>query len=93
MGKSIAKIVYKPDHNASDVFLVVVVREEVRIGARIPLTDVVDSFEIFSSNQGPQGLLCRPSKQELDTVFGTHNDIEVIEHILSKGKEEASASL
>jgi hypothetical protein len=26
-------------------------------------------------------------------VFGTHNDVEVIEQILSKGKEEASASI
>ena len=33
MGKSIAKVVYKPDSNASDVFIVVVNHEEVRISA------------------------------------------------------------
>lgn len=30
MGKSIAKVVYKPDPNASDVFIVLVNLEEVR---------------------------------------------------------------
>jgi hypothetical protein len=48
----------------------------------------ITAFEILSSNQGPQGLLGRPSKQELDNVFGTHVDIDVIQHILEKGKDE-----
>jgi hypothetical protein len=34
MGKSIAKVVYKPDPNASDVFIVIVNHPEVRISAR-----------------------------------------------------------
>ena len=51
------------------------------------------AFAIFSSNQGPQGLLRHPSKQELDNVFDTHVDVEVIQQILEKGKEEASESL
>ncbi|KAI9447863.1 ribosome maturation protein, partial [Lactarius indigo] len=89
MGKSITKVVYKPDPNASDVFIVVVNPVEVTI----PLVEVVDSFEILSSNQGPQGLLRRPSKQELDNEFGTHVDVDVIQHILEKGKDEASESL
>jgi hypothetical protein len=41
MGKSIAKVVYKPDPNASDVFLVIVNSVEVRFvinaSDRIPL--------------------------------------------------------
>jgi hypothetical protein len=53
----------------------------------------ITAFEILSSNQGPQGLLRRPSKQELDTEFGTHVDIEVVQQILEKGKEEAGESL
>ncbi|KAH9076999.1 DUF1960-domain-containing protein [Lactarius deliciosus] len=97
MGKSATKVVYKPDPNASDVFLILVNPAEVRMSARsgetIPLVEVVDSFEIFSSNQGPQGLLCRPSKQQLDTVFGTHVDDDVIQQILDKGKVEASENL
>ena len=34
MGKSIAKVVYKPDPNASDVFIVIVNHAEVRISTR-----------------------------------------------------------
>jgi hypothetical protein len=41
MGKSINKVVYKPDPNASDVYLVIVNAVEVRFvtnaGNRIPL--------------------------------------------------------
>jgi len=92
MGKSATKVVYKPDPNASDVFLVIVNPVEFKKwkdGDRmIPLVDVVDSFEILSSNQGPQGLLRRPSKQELDNEFGTHVDVDVVQQILEKGKEE-----
>jgi hypothetical protein len=53
----------------------------------------ITAFEILSSNQGPQGLLRRPSKQELDNEFGTHADVDVIKQILEKGKEEASESM
>ena len=35
----------------------------------------------------------RPSKQELDNVFGTHVDDEVIRKILEQGKEEASEGI
>jgi ribosome maturation protein Sdo1 len=52
----------------------------------IPLVSIVDSFDIFHTGQGSQGLLARPSKQELETVFGTHNDTEVVEQVLSKGR-------
>ncbi|KAI0065985.1 DUF1960-domain-containing protein [Artomyces pyxidatus] len=94
MGKSLTKIVYKPDPNATDVFLVIVNPVEVsHHRSTIPLVEVLDSFEVFSSNQGSQGILGRPSKQELDTVFGTHTDTEVILQILQKGKEEAGESI
>jgi hypothetical protein len=53
----------------------------------------IAAFEILSSNQGPQGLLRRPSKQELDNVFGTHVDVDVIQHILDKGKVESSEGI
>ncbi|SCZ90784.1 BZ3500_MvSof-1268-A1-R1_Chr1-3g02247 [Microbotryum saponariae] len=52
----------------------------------IPLVDIVDSFDVFHTGQGSQGLLQRPSKQELDSVFGTHNDTEIVEIVLEKGK-------
>ncbi len=59
----------------------------------MPHRGLATAFEILSSNQGPQGLLRRPSKQELDNVFGTHVDVDVIQQILEKGKDEASESL
>jgi len=58
-----------------------------------PYRRSITAFEILSSNQGPQGLLRRPSKQELDNVFGTHVDVDVIQQILEKGKEEAGESI
>ncbi|PPQ65375.1 hypothetical protein CVT24_011485 [Panaeolus cyanescens] len=54
----------------------------------IPLANVVESFEIFHSGTGSQGLYGRPSKQQLDTVFGTSKDVDVIEHILKHGREQ-----
>jgi hypothetical protein len=58
-----------------------------------PDRESITAYEILSSNQGPQGLLRRPSKQELDNVFNTHVDVDVILQILEKGKEEASEAL
>ena len=53
----------------------------------------ITAFAIFSSNQGPQGILRHPSKQELDNVFGTHVDVDVVQQILEKGREDAGESL
>ncbi|GAA5914422.1 hypothetical protein JCM6882_008230 [Rhodosporidiobolus microsporus] len=52
----------------------------------IPLVEIVDSFDVFHTGQGSQGLLARPSKQELDTVFGSSNENVIVETILSKGR-------
>lgn len=48
------------------------------------------AFKIFHSATGSQGLLHEPSKQQLDTTFGTHKDIDVVEQILNKGKVQQS---
>jgi hypothetical protein len=53
----------------------------------------ITAFQIFSSNQGPQGILRHPSKQELETEFGTHVDVDVVQQILEKGKEETGENL
>lgn len=37
----------------------------------VPLVEIVDSFDVFHTGQGAQGLLGRASKQHLDSVFGT----------------------
>ncbi|KAI0265217.1 DUF1960-domain-containing protein [Gloeopeniophorella convolvens] len=88
---SLTKVVYKPDPNASNVFIVIVNPVEYRKWKEG--VEVVDAFEVYSSNQGPQGILGRSSKQELDTVFGTHVDTDVIQHILENGKEEAGEGI
>ncbi|KIJ20391.1 hypothetical protein PAXINDRAFT_57817, partial [Paxillus involutus ATCC 200175] len=46
------------------------------------------AFEVFHSGQGAQGYLGRPSKQQLETTFGTSKDVEVIKILLERGKEQ-----
>lgn len=55
----------------------------------IPLADVVDSFQIFSSGQGSQGILGQLSKQEMSTVFGTTNMDDAIVKLLETGHLQA----
>ncbi|KII95036.1 hypothetical protein PLICRDRAFT_86454 [Plicaturopsis crispa FD-325 SS-3] len=93
MVKSLTKVVYKPDSQSTDEFIAIVNPEEYKKwkdgGDTIPLADVVDSFQVFHSGQGTQGILGKPSKQQLDTVFGTSKDIDVIEILLKKGSPQA----
>ena len=51
------------------------------------------AFDVFWSNQGAQGILGRPSKQQLENVFGTSKDIDVVSQILEKGKEESGKGI
>lgn len=48
------------------------------------------AFDIFHSNQGHQGRLGQPSKQQLENDFGTSKDDEVVTKILQNGKDQAS---
>lgn len=52
----------------------------------IPVAEIVDSFDVFHTGQGSQGLLERPSNQELETVFGTHNSTDIVLVMLEKGR-------
>ncbi|KAI0775386.1 DUF1960-domain-containing protein [Irpex lacteus] len=94
MVKSLTKVVYKPSTQSTDEFTVVVNPEEFKKwkegGETIPLADVVDSFQIFFSNQGAQGILGKPSNQQLENVFGSHKDTDVVEQILKKGVAQAA---
>jgi len=91
MAKGISKVVYKPDSTSTDEFIVIVTDQPsyqkwLEGDTTIPLVDFVDSFDVFHTNgQGNQGLLQRPSKQMLDTIFETHKDVDVLEVILKKG--------
>lgn len=44
------------------------------------------------SNQGNQGKLSTPSRQQLENDFGTHVDTDVVKQILEKGKEQTGKS-
>ncbi|KAK0558045.1 hypothetical protein OC846_000037 [Tilletia horrida] len=89
MAKTVAKVVYKPDTQSTDSYIVIVNPEEYKKwkdgGHTIPLVDVVDSFEIFHSTQGAQGHLNRTSKQELDAIFGSTKEDDCVTHVLQKG--------
>ncbi|CCL98578.1 uncharacterized protein FIBRA_00579 [Fibroporia radiculosa] len=74
--------------SASNV-LPVALTGDVNIRRTIPLSEVVDSFQIFFSNQGAQGILGAPSRQQLDNEFGSHKDVDVVEQILKKGAEQS----
>jgi ribosome maturation protein Sdo1 len=53
----------------------------------IPLTDIVDSFTVFtSSSQGGQGVLETPSKGTLENEFGTKDEDKIIRKILETGE-------
>ncbi|KAI6003630.1 hypothetical protein EDD15DRAFT_2219082 [Pisolithus albus] len=43
------------------------------------------AFEVFHSSQG---ILLRPSRQQLENVFGTSKDVDVLTTILRNGKEQ-----
>jgi hypothetical protein len=46
------------------------------------------AFNVFHSTQGSQGLLGKPSNQQLETVFGSHKDVDVVTKILKEGREQ-----
>jgi len=91
MSPSLTKVIYKPDSQSTEEFIIIVnpqAHKKWKDGdTTIPLVDVVDSFTIFHSIQGNQGLLHTASQQQLDTVFDTLKDVDVVEFILKNGKE------
>ncbi|KAJ8698570.1 hypothetical protein PTI98_005263 [Pleurotus ostreatus] len=97
MPEVITKVIYKPDPQSTEEYLVIVDHDQYKKwkegDTTIALSAVVDSFQVFYSNQGNQGLLGKPSKQQLDTVFGTHKDDDVVLAILQKGKPQASEGI
>ncbi|KAI0092176.1 DUF1960-domain-containing protein [Irpex rosettiformis] len=102
MVKALTKVVYKPSTQSTDEFTVIVNSDEFKrwkdgelmsvrsLDTTIPLTEVVDSFQVFFSNQGSQGILGQASNQQLQNVFGSHKDIDVVEQILRKGIAQAA---
>jgi len=97
MAKHVSKVIYKPGSQSTDEFTVIVNPVEYKkyVGGEtsIPLVQVVDSFEIFFSNQGSQGILGRPSKQQLENVFQTSKDVDIVQFILENGVLQSSDKL
>ncbi|EMD40495.1 hypothetical protein CERSUDRAFT_111087 [Gelatoporia subvermispora B] len=92
--RSITKVVYNPDQTHHDEFTVIVNDAEYKRwkeGDRtIPLTEVVDSFQVLHSTQGSQGILGKPSKQQLENTFGTSKDVDVVMKILEAGEPQTA---
>ncbi|KZS94091.1 DUF1960-domain-containing protein [Sistotremastrum niveocremeum HHB9708] len=89
----IHKVVYKPDTQSTDEYIVFVNQAEmltICAPSSIPLALIVDAFDIFHSGQGAQGHLGRISKQTLETVFGTKHEDEAVKVVLEKGTIQAS---
>jgi len=88
MAQEEARVIYKPK-NSREEFFVFVYPDEVlkwRKDKSIPLTDVVQVFDVFETvNRGNEGLAGRPSKQTLENAFETSNDTDIINHILEHG--------
>ncbi|KIM46427.1 hypothetical protein M413DRAFT_8284 [Hebeloma cylindrosporum] len=93
----LTKVLYKPDHTQPHEYSIIINPEEYKKwmegDTTIPLADVVDSFQVFVSEHGTQGILRQPSKQQLDTDFGTHKDTEIVEFMLKNGKEQAGEAI
>merc|ERR1712072_1501198 len=85
--KSTHKLVWKPDPTDTLEFITVI----DDVDATIPLVEIVDTFEVFTTNVGGnQGLLERPSKQQLDSIFGTHKDDDIMVTMIQKGEIKES---
>ncbi|EAU83968.1 hypothetical protein CC1G_09850 [Coprinopsis cinerea okayama7 len=96
MGKSSTRVIYKQDSQATEEFIVMVDPDQYSKwkngDTSVPLAQVVETFKIYFSNQGGQGLLTTASNQQLDNVFGTHKDVDVVEHILKHGREQTKST-
>jgi len=94
MGKPVHKVLYKPSTQSTEEFIVIVNPEEYKRWKEgddsIALALVLDSFDIFHSTQGNQGILGRASKQQLENTFSTTNEDEAIKFILENGTLQSS---
>lgn len=95
--QSFHKVVYKADIHSTDLYQVIIADADTykkwKAGDKtIPLADVVDSFQIFHTGQGAQGIMGHPSKQQLENDFGSHKDTDVVLQILEKGEMQAASN-
>ncbi|KAL5507834.1 hypothetical protein ACEPAH_5452 [Sanghuangporus vaninii] len=99
MVKALTKVVYKPNTQSTEEFIMIVNGSEYKkwkegatTPSTIPLTEVVDSFKVFHSSTGHTGHLGEASKQQLENTFGTSKDIDVATKLLKEGSAHAGES-
>jgi len=88
----LTKVVYSADN---DDFVVIAHSADVlnnwKKDSSIPLSDVVESFKIFTTHkQGAQGILDTASKGSLESAFGEIKEDEILQKILREGKAQTS---
>ncbi|CDH56412.1 hypothetical protein RO3G_05262 [Lichtheimia corymbifera JMRC:FSU:9682] len=87
---SATKVVYKSDNDQE--FFVFTNPGEVskwRKDKSIPLVDVVQSFDVFTTPTGSQtGTAERPSKGILESAFNTSKKEDVVRQIVEVGEEK-----
>ena len=85
------KIVYKGADN--NEFFIIANSAEVakyKTDKTIPLVEVVQSFDVFTTNTGGNtGEAVHPPKGLLESSFNTSNKDEIVKVILEKGEEKA----
>ncbi|KAJ8483338.1 hypothetical protein ONZ45_g14634 [Pleurotus djamor] len=88
MPASVTKVIYKPDTQSTDEYTVLVNPVEFKKwkdgDTTIPLVEVVDSYKVFFSNQGSQGILGEASKQQRESVCGSSNADEAVLFVLKR---------
>ncbi|CAG7848810.1 SubName: Full=Uncharacterized protein {ECO:0000313/EMBL:CCA68136.1} [Serendipita indica DSM 11827] len=89
MTKSLTKLIYKPDSQSTDEYIMFVNADEYRKyssgDSSVPIVEVVDSYDVFFSTQGNQGKLGKASNQQLESVFNTKNEDRIAEFMLKNG--------
>ncbi|SJL02413.1 uncharacterized protein ARMOST_05740 [Armillaria ostoyae] len=90
MTKSISKVIYKPDSQSTDEYCLLVHTEEYKKWKAGVPSHWQTWWIAFHSGQGPQGILGKPSNQQLDTVFGSSKDVDVALIILEKGRHQVT---
>ncbi|KAL1930322.1 hypothetical protein VTP01DRAFT_10484 [Rhizomucor pusillus] len=89
-GERATKIVYR-GANDQEFFVIANpgMASKWRKDKTIPLIDVVQSFDVFTSNTGKEtGEAVRPSRGTLESAFHTHKEEDAVRQIVENGEEK-----
>ncbi|KAI7865263.1 ribosome maturation protein [Spinellus fusiger] len=77
--------------NNQDFFVIAAPKmaEKWKNDKTVPLIDVVQSFDVFTTDSGGvSGEYIRPSRGILQSAFGTYDNEEVVRKIVTEGTEQ-----